>query len=89
MLENGLFIFRRDLRIQDNIALNMAAEQCKHDPDAKYIKKWIPELQDVPSKAIHKWNDEWKNYTNIKYPKPIVDYEAQREKALDMYKRVV
>ena len=30
MFENGLFIFRRDLRIQDNIGLNLALEQCKH-----------------------------------------------------------
>ena len=28
--ENGLFIFRRDLRIQDNIGLNLATEQCKN-----------------------------------------------------------
>ena len=29
MFENGLFIFRRDLRIQDNIGLNLAMEKCK------------------------------------------------------------
>lgn len=68
---------------------NPWSQSDKHDPDAEYIKKWIPELQDVPSNAIHKWDEEWKKYTNIKYPKPIVDYEAQREKALDMYKKVV
>ena len=26
---NGLFIFRRDLRIVDNIGLNLANKQCK------------------------------------------------------------
>jgi deoxyribodipyrimidine photo-lyase len=61
----------------------------KHDPDAEYIKKWIPELQDVPSSAIHQWNEEYENYSNVKYTKPIVDYEIQREKVLEMYKRVV
>lgn len=30
MFENGLFIFRRDLRIQDNIGLNTAVEKCKN-----------------------------------------------------------
>ena len=30
MFEKGLFIFRRDLRIQDNIGLNLAAEQCNN-----------------------------------------------------------
>jgi deoxyribodipyrimidine photo-lyase len=28
--ENGLFIFRRDLRIQDNVGLNYALSQCKN-----------------------------------------------------------
>jgi deoxyribodipyrimidine photo-lyase len=30
MYENGLFIFRRDLRIQDNIGLNLAVNECKY-----------------------------------------------------------
>ena len=28
--ENGIFIFRRDLRVIDNIGLNLAHEKCKH-----------------------------------------------------------
>jgi deoxyribodipyrimidine photo-lyase len=61
----------------------------KYDTDAEYIKKWIPELQSVPAKAIHNWNNEWEKYAEVKYPKPIVDYEKQRKLALDMYKKVV
>jgi len=60
----------------------------KYDNNAEYIKKWIPELQSVPSKDIHKWYISWKDYSNIDYPKPIVDYEEQREKALKMYKNI-
>lgn len=30
MYENGLYIFTRDLRIIDNIGLNVATQQCKH-----------------------------------------------------------
>ena len=30
MFENGLFIFRRDLRIQDNMGLNEATSNCKN-----------------------------------------------------------
>jgi deoxyribodipyrimidine photo-lyase len=55
------------------------------DPDAEYIKKWIPELADVPAKDIHQWNMTFQNYRSIKYPKPIVDYHDQKEKALRMY----
>lgn len=61
----------------------------KYDTDAVYIKKWIPELQSVPAKAIHNWNVQWEKHTDIKYPRPIVDYEEQRKRALDMYKKVV
>jgi deoxyribodipyrimidine photo-lyase len=61
----------------------------KHDPDAEYIKKWIPELQSVPEKSIHKWDEECEKFKDVKYPKPIVVYEIQRKKALDMYKKVV
>ena len=68
---------------------NPWSQSDKHDPEATYIKKWIPELQDIPPKAIHQWNEEWAKYPNIKYPKPIVDYEIQREKELEMYKSVV
>lgn len=58
-----------------------------HDPDALYIKKWVPELKGVSAKYIHRWDecigaDEFKD---IHYPKPIVDYKEQREKALKMY----
>jgi deoxyribodipyrimidine photo-lyase len=61
----------------------------EHDPNAEYIKKWIPELGDVEAKYIHQWNDFYKDYKHIGYPSPIVDYKQQKEKALKMYKDVV
>ncbi len=68
---------------------NPWSQSSKHDPDAEYIKKWIPELQDVPAKSIHQWNSEYEMFKEVKYPEPIVSYEEQREKALQMYKKVV
>ena len=60
-------------------------EQAKKiDPDCNYIKKWIPELTDVPVKDIINWETSYELYKNIKYPKPIVDYQKQKEKALKM-----
>lgn len=61
----------------------------KYDSDAEYIKKWVPELESVPAKDIHKWDKTWEKYPDVKYPKPIVDYDMQRKKALIMYKKVV
>jgi deoxyribodipyrimidine photo-lyase len=58
----------------------------EHDPECEYIKKYIPELIDVPAKDIHNWENTCINYKNIAYPKPIVNYEEQKEKALKMYK---
>jgi deoxyribodipyrimidine photo-lyase len=60
----------------------------KYDPDAEYIKRWIPELTDVPAKDIHRWNTVYQNYKQVDYPKPIVDYTEQKEKALKMYEEV-
>ena len=60
-----------------------------HDPDCEYIKRWVPELLEVPNEIIHDWNDkEKRREINSKYPDPIVDYSEQKEKALKMYKEV-
>ena len=57
-----------------------------YDPDCEYIKRWIPELKDVPSKDIHDWENTWMNYKDSGYPKPIVNYAEQKEISLKMYK---
>ena len=61
----------------------------EHDENAEYIKKWLPQLKDVPAKAIHTWFKEWENYKDTGYGKPILDYEEMREKALDMYAKAL
>jgi deoxyribodipyrimidine photo-lyase len=61
-------------------------EQAKNfDPDCEYIKKWIPELRDVPVKDIFNWEETNKEYKDTKYPKPMVDYKKQKELTLKMY----
>lgn len=39
----------------------------KTDPDAEYIKKWVPELSTVPAADIHKWNIRSDKYPHLKY----------------------
>jgi deoxyribodipyrimidine photo-lyase len=63
----------------------------EHDEDGIFIKKWIPELKDLPSCFIH---EPWKmtlmeqHLNNViigeDYPHPIVDIEATRKKASDI-----
>jgi deoxyribodipyrimidine photo-lyase len=64
-------------------------EQAKNfDPDCEYIKKWVPELKDVPEKDILNWEIEFNNYKDVKYYKPIVDYKKQKDLALKMFGNV-
>ena len=66
-----------------NVKLILAALSLNH------IKKWIPELQNISIKDIHTWYDSYsENKPNTNYPKPIVIYEIQREKAIEMYKKI-
>jgi deoxyribodipyrimidine photo-lyase len=68
---------------------NPWSQSSEHDPEAIYIKKWLPQLKYVPAKAIHTWFKEWENYKDTGYGKPILDYEEQREKVLSAYKHAL
>ncbi len=57
----------------------------KYDEDAEYIKKWVPELADIKPQDIARWNLAYSEYPNCKYPKPIVDFNAQYHQYLKRY----
>lgn len=57
----------------------------KFDPESTWIKTWIPELNSVPSGDIHKWDESWENW-DVEYPKPILDYKTQKERAIKRFK---
>ncbi|MDC1096247.1 deoxyribodipyrimidine photo-lyase [Pelagibacteraceae bacterium] len=64
----------------------------KFDANGKYVKKWIPELGQLPDKFIHK---PWEMETKIKnfelgknYPHPIVNHKEAREAALNSFKKI-
>jgi deoxyribodipyrimidine photo-lyase len=60
----------------------------KYDPDAEYIKKWIPELADVPAKHLHHWDKYHEEHPNVRYPAPIVDYATNKEKSIKRYQKI-
>lgn len=63
----------------------------KFDKNAEYIKKWLPQLSEIPAKELHEWEKYSTNYdlNDINYIKPIVDYKTQRKLSVDMYRDVL
>jgi deoxyribodipyrimidine photo-lyase len=55
----------------------------KFDPDGAYVRRWVPELADVPAKHVH---EPWEmDEPPAGYPAPIVDHADERREALRRY----
>ena len=61
---------------------NPTTQSEKFDPNGKYIKKWLPELKDLPNNEIHNPKDR-SNY----YPQ-ITCLKESRNRALELYRRL-
>ena len=57
----------------------------RFDPDALYIKRWVPELRDVPPSRLHKPPSPGLRFQRD-YPLPMVDHGAERLVSLQTYK---
>ena len=67
---------------------NPIKQSIEHDPNGEFIKKWIPELKNIPIEFIH---EPWKFQQNMldkspviigqDYPLPIVDHELEAKNA--------
>ncbi len=58
---------------------NPVKQGVDQDPNGKFIRKWVPELKDIPNQFIHQpWLLE---DVNLNYPKPIVDEKLARTAA--------
>ena len=58
-----------------------------YDADGEYIRRWVPELREVPGKAVH---EPWTlpGGPPNGYPRPMVDHAAERQEALRRYSAV-
>lgn len=65
---------------------NPVTQGLKCDAEAEFIRKWVPELANVPAAIAH---EPWKDpLLTRNYPQRIVLHEKRRNRCLEMYKAV-
>ena len=71
---------------------NPARQQARFDPDGTYVRRYLPELRDVPDRYL---TEPWRMPAEIQtevgcvigrdYPEPVVDHAEARREALARY----
>jgi deoxyribodipyrimidine photo-lyase len=62
---------------------NPVVQGKRWDPSGDYVRRWIPELQNVPRAQVHApWEAQ---QPPVGYPLPIVDHDERREVALERF----
>ncbi len=71
---------------------NPASQGQKFDPDGAYVRRYVPELANVPSRFIHTPHlmapaEQLRADMQVgrDYPAPVVDHKERRERALALY----
>jgi deoxyribodipyrimidine photo-lyase len=66
----------------------MASQMKRFDPDAEYVKKWVPELKSLPAQDLYDWSASYKKYPDVKYIKPLIaDMDSARIAGIAMYRK--
>ena len=66
---------------------NPVTQSEKFDADGVYIRRYVPELREVPDEHLH---EPWQAPGGVPpgYPERIVDHAAERKEALARYAKV-
>jgi deoxyribodipyrimidine photo-lyase len=76
---------------------NPTTQAKKFDPDGAYIRRWVPELADVPAECVHEPHARPREAPGLMhpqkgeqahYPDPVVSHVIAREIALEAYNRL-
>jgi deoxyribodipyrimidine photo-lyase len=67
----------------------------RYDPEGEYVRRWVPELKDMPKKFVHK---PWEAPSDVlakagvklgnTYPRPLMDHSKARDRALAAYQKI-
>jgi len=62
---------------------NPVTQGLRFDPDGDYVRKYVPELRELPGKAVH---EPWDHpLLAVEYPQRIVDHAHERDESLRRY----
>ena len=65
---------------------NPTTQSERYDKQGEFIKTWLPELKEVPSRHIHAPVEYLSAYDSDNlYPKPVVNHKLQRELTLKLF----
>jgi deoxyribodipyrimidine photo-lyase len=67
---------------------NPVSQGEKFDPDGAYMRRWVPELQHVPTRQLHKPWPTSDLEVGRDYPSPIVDHGTARQRALKAFSEI-
>lgn len=73
--------------------MNPFSQAKSHDPDAIFIKTWLPELKDVPTSVLHSEDKMRKElvkggkFAKTEYPSPMVVHKTARQLAIAEFKK--
>ena len=72
---------------------NPISQGQKFDPDGEYVRRWVPELRELPKQYLHEpWTADSAMLRAAglvlgrDYPEPVVEHKLGRERALAAYK---
>jgi deoxyribodipyrimidine photo-lyase len=67
---------------------NPLSQSEKFDPDARFLRQWLPELASLAPKDIHNPTAQGGLFAHADYPQPIVDLSSSRLRALNAFKQL-